>query len=139
MADCVSGQKYNFSSLLVADGRNAIITIIDENYNINQNNVKVDGYLNFDELVGVNLALMFNNINNSGWVALEGDYKSGGIVNIIKPEFFDITNGHYKGYENHVISQGNTNQYTRYYYNLFGDNYNENKIKNGNIQNFRIF
>lgn len=126
MEDCVSTPKSVFSSFLVADGRNAIITITDENYNINKDNVKVNGYSNFDELVGVNFELMYNSINTT-WVDLQGDYKSGGILNIIKPEFADMTEGNYDSYQNKVTAQ--TNQYTRYYYNLFGDNYNKNKIE----------
>ena len=119
----------SFSGLLVGDGRYALVTLYRENYTIDSS-VTISGYSNFDEIVGVNCKLKDNGVNTNGCglAQINGitDYSEGGIVNIIMPEFQDMTSDAYESYHNQVITQ--SNQYTRYYYNLFGDAYDANKI-----------
>ena len=113
-----------FSGLLVGDARYAVITLTEKDYRIDSS-VIVEGYSNFDEIAGVNYALTGNNINNNN-CAVTGNYSEGGIVNIIKPEFGSMTADTYESYQNRIVT-GN-NQYTRYYYNLFGSDYDTEKI-----------
>lgn len=113
-----------FSGLLLGDGRYAVVTLKDSDYNI-ASSVVVDGYSDFDEIVGVNYALSDNNINNNA-CALSENYSEGGIVNIIKPEFANMAEDTYQSYQNKLVSQ--TNKYTRYYYNLFDPEYDIKKI-----------
>lgn len=128
MQDVQGSQKY--SAFLVGDGRYAIVTLTDKNYTINSQKVTISRYSNFDEIVGVSCELTNNqvNLNSSGVV---GDYKQGGIVNIIMPEFANNmtdTNG-YRSYVNRVSTQ--SNPYTRYYYNLFTDEYKPIEVTSG--------
>lgn len=117
MKDSQGSQK--FSGLLVGDGRYALITLTAANYFINQSNVQINGYMNFDEIVGVSCELAGNQVN-SNTCALVTDYKQGGIVNIMMPEFkSNMTSGTYTSYVNRVSQQ--SNPCTRYYYNLFQD------------------
>ncbi|MGN0341735.1 MAG: hypothetical protein ACI4DO_02985 [Roseburia sp.] len=115
MTDSQGNQR--FSGLLVGDGRYALITLTAENYDIDSAHVQVNGYMNFDEIVGVSCELAGNQVNSNS-CGLATDYKQGGIVNIIMPEFADhMTDSEYTSYKNRVSAQ--SNPYTRYYYNLF--------------------
>lgn len=124
MTDVQGDQK--FSGLLVGDGRYAMVTLTDANYTIGET-VTVSGYSNFDEIVGVNYELTDNEVNKNA-CSVVGDYKQGGVVNIILPEFkTNMVADTYKSYVNRVSTQDN--QYTRYYYNLFtGSNYSNGQI-----------
>ena len=127
MQDEQKSQRY--SAFLVGDGRYAIVTLTDKNYTINSSNVTISGYSNFDEIVGVSCELQSNWVNWNDAKVIT-DYKQGGIVNIIMPEFATYmtdTNG-YRSYVNRVSTQ--SNPYTRYYYNLFTDDYHPVKVKN---------
>lgn len=127
MQDEQKSQRY--SAFLVGDGRYAIVTLTDKNYTINSSNVTISGYSNFDEIVGVSCELQSNWVNWNDAKVIT-DYKQGGIVNIIMPEFATYmtdTNG-YRSYVNRVSTQ--SNPYTRYYYNLFTDDYHPVTVKN---------
>ena len=141
MQDVQGGQK--FSALLVADGRYAIISLDADKYTINngqqnsqddtQDNsakVTVTGYANFDEIVGVSCELKNNYVNDNPTMLADDYYRLGGIVNIRMPAFkehmTDATN--YKSYVNRISTQDNP--YTRYYYNLFTDDYQPVRVKN---------
>ena len=141
MQDVQRGQK--FSALLVADGRYAIISLDADKYTINngqQNSqddtqensakVTVTGYANFDEIVGVSCELKNNYVNYNSTTLADDYYRLGGIVNIRMPAFkehmTDATN--YKSYVNRISTQDNP--YTRYYYNLFTDDYQPVRVKN---------
>lgn len=116
MNDCQSS-KENFSGLLVSDGRYAIITLTAANYTIND--VTVTGYSNFDEMVGVNLQVANNQVNYNN-ASVGAEYAQGGILNILMPEYKNMTTS-YTSYENQKVTQENKN--TRYYYNLFTEDY----------------
>lgn len=128
MQDEQKSQRY--SAFLVGDGRYAIVTLTDKNYTINSSNVTISGYSNFDEIVGVSCELQSNWVNWNDAKVIT-DYKQGGIVNIIMPEFatnVTDTNG-YRSYVNRVSTQ--SNPYTRYYYNLFTDAYKPIEVTSG--------
>lgn len=120
-----SPSAQTFSGLLIGDGRNAVITITESKYSIDTAGVTVHGYSNFDEIVGVNNELSSNYVNNNSQ-SLPGDYKNGGILNIIKPEFGNMALDGYGSYSNRIVTS--PNKYTRYYYNLFGSEYENNKV-----------
>ena len=141
MQDVQGEQK--FSALLVADGRYAIISLDADKYTINngqQNSqddtqdssakVTVTGYANFDEIVGVSCELKNNYVNHNSTLLADDYYRLGGIVNIRMPAFKenmkDATN--YTSYVNRISTQDNP--YTRYYYNLFTDDYHPVTVKN---------
>lgn len=143
MQDVQEGQK--FSALLVADGRYAIISLDADKYTINngqqnsqddtQDNsakVTVTGYANFDEIVGVSCELKNNYVNYNPTMLADDYYRLGGIVNIrmsaFKKNMTDATN--YTSYVNRISTQDNP--YTRYYYNLFTDDYHPVAVKNNN-------
>lgn len=113
-----SKSSENFCGFLVGDGRAAIITLTAADYILE--NSSASGYDKFDEIVGVNLPLSNSwvNVNKQG---LTGGYTSCGIVNILKPEFSDMTADTYASYQSQVVT--GTNPYTRYHYNLFTDAY----------------
>lgn len=110
----------NFCAFLVGDARSALITLKAEDYSLGTSSATGYG-TNFDEIAGVTLELSGNSINISG-SARSGNYRNGGIVNILMPEFRNMTVDTYRSYQNQVMSNTN-NQYTRYYYNLFTDDY----------------
>lgn len=117
MNNC-SPKEQSFCGFLMGDARYAIVTLVQAEYTIASGKVQETGYTDFDEIAGVNLELGGNNvnINNQGiWI----NYSGGGIVNIIAPEFANMTAPSYGSYSNQVINT--TNPYTRYYYNLFLD------------------
>lgn len=110
----------SFCAFLVGDARNALITLKAADYILGSSSASGYGS-NFDEIAGVTLELSADYINNNGR-AKSGNYRNGGIVNILMPEFRDMTADTYRSYQNQVMSNTN-NQYTRYYYNLFTDDY----------------
>lgn len=112
-----------FCSFLVGDGRYAIITLNGNDYDLGSSSAS--GYSKFDEIVGVNLPLSGNYID---YIArgLMTTYTACGVVNILMPEFGDMTADTYRSYQNQVVSGGN--DYTRYHYNLFTDAYDTNHV-----------
>lgn len=123
----LSSAKWTYSSFLIGDGRFAVITLDTSKYIIDKDKVSCQNYSSFDEIVGVNYELASDAINtnakalggtdNSLFYATRGDFKNGGILNLIIPEFSQMGTAEYGSYENQVLT--NTNKYTRYYYNLF--------------------
>lgn len=118
-----STSNTTYSGFLVGDGRNAIVTITAADYTVGRSSAT--GYSNFDEIVGLNQNLQNNAINTNAY-ALTESRSNAGIVNIIMPEFADMTTNDYDSYVNQKIS--GENKYTRYYYNLFTSDYDNNHI-----------
>lgn len=112
-----------FCSFLVGDGRAAIITLTGADYTLGSSSAA--GYTKFDEIVGVNLPVYDNRINLAA-TSLTGSYTSCGVVNILMPEFGDMTADTYESYQNQVVA--GTNNYTRYHYNLFTADYDTEHV-----------
>ncbi|MBQ4521472.1 MAG: hypothetical protein IJA10_00760 [Lachnospiraceae bacterium] len=115
----------SYSGLLFGNGECAYITLDQSTYNIDTPaDVTITNYSdNFDEIVGSNVLWTFSHYNNQEFEsAIYEEYRDGGIVNIINSNFSDFasSNSGYQSYVNRVCTT--TNQYTRYYYNLFTDN-----------------
>lgn len=112
--------------LLFREGINALIEIygytidgrpIGETAPNNSGNVQfLKPGTNFDEIVAYNMGISTSSYN---------DYKTGGIVNIIYPNFSTGSEHHYV-YQNRLHAPKNTRR-TRYYYNLFGTDF-ENEV-----------
>lgn len=108
--------------LLFREGINALIEIygytidgrpIGETTPNNSGNVQfLKPGTNFDEIVAYNMGISTSSYN---------DYKTGGIVNIIYPNFSTGSEHHYV-YQNRLHAPKNTRR-TRYYYNLFGTDF----------------
>lgn len=108
--------------LLFREGINALIEIygytidnrpIGETAPNNSGNVQfLKPGTNFDEIVAYNMGISTSSYN---------DYKTGGIVNIIYPNFSTGSTHHYV-YQNRLHAPKNTRR-TRYYYNLFGTDF----------------
>ncbi|MDE7434838.1 MAG: hypothetical protein K2N01_03300 [Lachnospiraceae bacterium] len=114
-----------FSAFLVADARKAFITLKAADYTLGSSSASGYGS-DFDEIAGINMEIRSDisgyGINYSGTPLSGNCMNSAGIVNILMPEFKDMTASGYRSYRNQVMS-GTNNRYTRYHYNLFTDDY----------------
>lgn len=109
-----------FCGFLVGDGRAAIITLTGADYTLS--NSSAANYKKFDEIVGVNLPVSEDKIDVID-KSLAGSYTSCGVVNILMPDFGNMTSDTYKSYQNQVVD--GANDYTRYHYNLFTEDYDD--------------
>ncbi len=133
-----SDTPFTYSAFLVGDARYGWITLLQSNYIIHSN-VKAENFKNFDEIAGVTFPLKY--VNTQGDVPgrpvsvtseIQGTricYWGSGVVNIIMPEFKKMARDGYSSYRNQVITDGVDNPYTRYYYNLLDEDYDDNHIE----------
>lgn len=115
-----SGSTQICCGFLFSDARYAWINLDASKYIINteEGQVKAERFNGFDELAGITLHKEYDYINHNGY-SPDGNYDTGGILNIILPSFQSFTDGTYSGYKNKVVNQ--ENRFTRYYYNLLSD------------------